>query len=44
MFKILCENVPRLHPVAYLLGSTGTEEYALSINNIKKKWQQWFSK
>jgi len=43
MFKILCKNVPRLHAVSYLLGSTGTEQHALSLDNIKKKWKKWFS-
>lgn len=40
MFKIICENVPKLRPYAYLLGTSGTEEYALTLHNIKKKFQQ----
>src|SRR5690625_4683473 len=40
MIKIVCENVENLQPIAYLLGTRGTEEYLPSVEKIKK----WFAK
>jgi predicted PurR-regulated permease PerM len=36
MFKIVCDNVPRLKPYAYLLGDTGSEKHAITFEKIKK--------
>ncbi len=36
MFKIVCENVPKLQPVGYLLGTKGTERYSITIKSVKK--------
>lgn len=37
ILKIVCENVPRLQPVGYLLGTRGTEKHLISMDAIKKK-------
>ncbi|MGK7393135.1 MAG: AI-2E family transporter [Candidatus Cyclobacteriaceae bacterium M3_2C_046] len=34
MFKIICDYVEPLKPYSYLLGTSGTEQHALSINKI----------
>ncbi len=36
MFKIVCENIPELQPVGYLLGTRGTERYSITITSVKK--------
>ncbi len=36
MFKIVCENIPELKPVGFLLGTKGTERYSITINSVKK--------
>jgi predicted PurR-regulated permease PerM len=40
MFKIMCENVESLKPYSFLMGTKGTEKYALTYNGIKK----WLSR
>lgn len=40
MIKIVCENMEDLQPIAYLLGTRGTEEHLPSFDKIKK----WFGK
>jgi predicted PurR-regulated permease PerM len=37
--KIICENVPRLQPWAFLIGDSGTEKHAVDFTKIKKLWQ-----
>lgn len=36
MFKIVCENVPKLQPVGFLLGTRGTERHSITIQSIKQ--------
>lgn len=36
MFKIVCENIPKLKPVGYLLGTRGTERHSITIKSVKK--------
>ncbi|MEX0609253.1 MAG: AI-2E family transporter [Balneolaceae bacterium] len=38
LFKIVCENVEKLKPLNYLLGTAGTEKYNIDISTIKKKF------
>lgn len=38
MTKIICDKVPSLQKWGYLMGDSGTEEFALNVNNIKKKF------
>ncbi|QCR22009.1 AI-2E family transporter [Pontibacter sp. SGAir0037] len=40
MFKIYCDHHKSMHPYAFLLGTTGTEEHALTWEKIKG----WFRK
>lgn len=40
MFKILCEHVPFLKPVGFLLSNRGTEEYALTWDKIKHTFKK----
>lgn len=35
MFRIFCEHVPSLKPIAFLLSDKGTEQYALTLDKIK---------
>ena len=35
MFRIFCEHIPSLKPVAFLLSDRGTEQYALTWDKIK---------
>jgi len=42
MIKIMCEHIPSLSPVAYLLDTSGVEKYSLSIENIQRRFKQWF--
>lgn len=37
ILKIVCENIPNLKPVSYLLGNRGMEQYSISIESLKKK-------
>lgn len=37
ILKIVCENVPSLKPVGFLLGTRGTEKHLISMEAIKKK-------
>lgn len=37
ILKIICENVPNLKPVGYLLGTRGTEQHSVTIESIKQK-------
>lgn len=37
MLKIVCENIPKLEPVAYLLSTKGTEQFWMSLDTIKRK-------
>lgn len=36
LFKIVCENVDKLDPLNYLLGTAGTEKYNIDMKSIKK--------
>lgn len=36
MFKIVCENVPELKPVGYLMGTKGAERYSITIKSVKR--------
>lgn len=37
ILKIICDHVPNLKPVSYLLGTSGTEKYLISFGSIKEK-------
>lgn len=39
MLKIVFDNIPNLQKWGYLMGDKGTEEYALNITNIRKKFK-----
>ena len=39
MLKIIFDRIPHLRHWGYLIGDTGTEEYALNVTNIKKKFR-----
>ncbi|MCB0807059.1 MAG: AI-2E family transporter [Bacteroidales bacterium] len=39
MLKIIFDRIPHLRHWGYLIGDTGTEEYALNIRNIKRKFK-----
>lgn len=36
LFKIICENVEKLEPLNFLLGTAGTEKYNIDLESIKK--------
>lgn len=38
--RILCENIPSLQPVGYLLSKRGTEEHALTWKKIKRVFRR----
>lgn len=38
ILKIVCENIPKLQPVSYLLGNRGTEQHSITMASIKKKF------
>ncbi len=38
IIKIICENIPNLQPVAFLLGTRGTEKYTITIHSLKKRF------
>lgn len=38
ILKIICENVPSLQPVGFLLGTRGTEKHLISLKTIRKKF------
>lgn len=38
ILKIVCENVPSLQPVGYLLGTRGTEKHTFTMQSIKQKF------
>ena len=42
MLKIICENIPSLKPIGFLLGTRGTERYSITIKSVKKRfgWYQ----
>lgn len=40
MLRIFCEHFSYLKPIAFLLSERGTEEYSLSWDKIKKKFQK----
>jgi predicted PurR-regulated permease PerM len=44
MFRIFCNNVPRLRPYSYLLGTTGTERHSITIDKLKRLWQRYIRK
>lgn len=37
--RIVCANIPRLQPLAFLLGTSGTEHHAITLEGIKVKLQ-----
>lgn len=37
ILKIIFENIPSLHPYAYLLGPKGTKKHALTMENARKR-------
>lgn len=41
MFRIFCNNVPRLHPYSYLLGTSGTERHSITIDKLKSLWNRY---
>lgn len=43
MIKTVCDNIPRLQPLGYLLGTTGTEEYAVNWTNVKNRFKNLFN-
>ena len=38
MMKIVCENVPSLKPIGFLLGTRGTERYTITIKSVKERF------
>ncbi|MDX5443756.1 MAG: AI-2E family transporter [Hymenobacteraceae bacterium] len=44
MFKIVCDHVKALQPYAYLLGTEGTEQHALTLKKIKDFFARLFRK
>jgi len=40
VFRIICENTPRLMPIAFLLGTEGAEKHAISWKNIVRIFQK----
>lgn len=40
MFRIFCEHVSFLKPIAFLLSNRGTEKYALSWDKVKKAFKK----
>ncbi|MDW7694282.1 AI-2E family transporter [Flammeovirgaceae bacterium SG7u.111] len=36
MIKIACESIPRMQPLAFLIGNTGTEEHAITITKVQR--------
>lgn len=38
MLKIICENIPRLKPVGFLLGTRGTERHSITIKSVKRRF------
>ena len=38
MMKIVCENIPSLKPIGFLLGTRGTERYSITIKSVKKRF------
>ncbi|MFP4059416.1 MAG: AI-2E family transporter [Bacteroidota bacterium] len=43
--KIICENIPSLTPIAYLLGPKGTRRHAITVENTRKlikRIKGWF--
>lgn len=38
MLKIVCENIPSLKPIGFLLGTRGTERYTITIKSVKKRF------
>ena len=40
MFKIACENIPNLRPIAFLIGVEGTERHALTFEKIRNGYRR----
>ncbi len=38
LFKIVCENVENLKPIGYLLGTSGTERHAITIESLQRRF------
>lgn len=38
MLKIVCENIPSLKPIGFLLGTKGTERYSITIKSVKRRF------
>lgn len=36
--KIICENMPRLQPYSFLMGTRGTEKYLITWDSVKEKF------
>lgn len=36
ILKIICENIPDLQPVAFLLGTRGTERHSITLKSIRR--------
>jgi hypothetical protein len=36
ILKLICSRLPELKPVGYLLGTSGTDEHALTWQKVKK--------
>lgn len=44
MFKIACENIPNLRPIAFLIGVEGTEKHALTFEKIRRGYRRFLRK
>ncbi|MGB3617712.1 MAG: AI-2E family transporter [Catalinimonas sp.] len=40
MFKIICSYVPKLRPISYLIGTSGTERHELTWQKVARLWQR----
>lgn len=38
LFKIVCENVPSLKPIGFLLGTRGTERHSITIKSLQRRF------
>jgi predicted PurR-regulated permease PerM len=40
MFRIVCDNIPKLKPIAYLLGTSGTEHHSVTLDGVKQSFRK----
>jgi len=38
LFKIICENVESMKPLGFLLGTSGTERYSITIESLQRRF------